>query len=130
MRLSSLVVRLAERRTGALLAVANDPGKLLDVGGPGIAKRFEQSPIADLAATPEDLLLRLAAIDGAVIIGGDGCIYNAGVILKVPSVPGGAGEGARSAAASFASTFGLAVKVSHDGPITVFVNGTRVRQAA
>ena len=67
---------------------------------------------------------RLCSIDGAVILKGDGTVVDAGVIVNIP--PGALSEGARSTAAIAASKFGTAIKVSHDGPITLFRDGVRI----
>jgi DNA integrity scanning protein DisA with diadenylate cyclase activity len=59
-----------------------------------------------------EVIVRLAAIDGALVVDQNGTIQNAGVILDVPPEHTSAGEGARTAATSYASTRGIAVKVS------------------
>ena len=91
---------------------------------------FAGKSLGDITGLSLDTLSRLAAIDGALVINGNGALVNAGVILNVPDEHVCAGEGARTAAASFASTFGIAIKVSADGPITVYQAGRLIRRAA
>src|SRR5581483_5124398 len=128
--LASLVLSLSQHRTGALLVFAKDATEIARVGSPGVGAKFKEGPLARLGETSTDVLAKLASIDGAMIFDSDGNLRNAGVILQVPARFTGAGEGARSAAAAYGSTFGLAIKISHDGPITVFENGKLVREAA
>jgi hypothetical protein len=55
---------------------------------------------------------------------------DAGVILNIPERYTKGEEGARAAATRYGSTFGLGIKVSHDGPITVYEHGVPVRHIA
>jgi hypothetical protein len=68
---------------------------------------------------------RLAAVDGATIVDTTGHLRGFGVILRSPEFAK-AQEGAGATAAKQASRFGLAIKVSADGPITVFHRGEQV----
>lgn len=65
----------------------------------------------------------LASIDGATIVDRSGKLRAYGAV--VPSSPSGA-EGARSAAARELSKEGFVIKVSADGPITLFERGTPI----
>jgi hypothetical protein len=66
-------------------------------------------------------LTRLAGIDGATVLDTSGNLLAYGAIVESP---GSAGEGARSAAARGLSQFArIVLKVSEDGPITVFLDG-------
>jgi hypothetical protein len=65
-------------------------------------------------------LAALAAIDGATIVSPDGKLLAYGAV--VPSKPSGA-EGARTSAARELSMSGFVLKISADGPITVFQEG-------
>lgn len=62
----------------------------------------------------------LCALDGATILASDGTIIAAGAILKTGG--NSEGGGGRSAAAKALSKYGLGIKVSNDGYITIKVN--------
>lgn len=65
----------------------------------------------------------LASIDGAIIVTPRGRLFAYGAVL--PSRSAGS-EGARSAAARHLSSQGFVIKVSADGPITLFENGKEI----
>lgn len=77
-------------------------------------------PGQDIRALGVDALAMLAAVDGATIVTEKGDMAAYGAVI--PSRPAGS-EGARSAAARQLSEKGFVVKVSADGPITLFDNG-------
>lgn len=69
-------------------------------------------------------LLRVAAIDGATIIDADGRLVAYGAVVRSD---GSNAEGARTAAARSLSRFARVVlKVSEDGPVSVFKDGCEV----
>lgn len=129
-RLAELLVVLSSRRLGALISVCRDPSQLMQEASPGLRREFGAElalPITDVSV---EFLTRVAAVDGATLLNSRGELVNAGVILKVPAEHTAAGEGARTAAASYAGTKGLAIKVSHDGPVTVYIGSHVVLRAA
>lgn len=65
----------------------------------------------------------LIALDGACILDLDGSIYSFGAIIQNDS---GSTGGARAAAAKKLSQYGMAVKVSTDGYIEVYINSVPV----
>jgi hypothetical protein len=65
----------------------------------------------------------LLSMDGATILKRTGEVVTAGSIVRVPS---GSTGGGRTAAARQLSKFGLAVKISADGPITGFRNRKQI----
>ncbi len=67
----------------------------------------------------------LCSVDGALLLRGDGSVIDAGLILNLPP-DASPEEGARTAAAKAASKYGLAVKVSADGPVTVYKEGQKL----
>lgn len=75
---------------------------------------------ADILTLPVAYLATLASIDGATLVTPGGALLAYGAV--VPSQPAGA-EGARSAAARALSEHGLVMKVSADGPITIYERG-------
>lgn len=75
---------------------------------------------------PRALRQDLSACDGAVVLDSAGRIISFGAIVSVPG--GSDGGGGRKAAAVALSRFGVAIKVSSDGPMTFFKD--RVQYAA
>ncbi len=128
-RLANAAVRLSERRQGALFVLTQDGDHTLAAGSPGIAKNFGGVNLFNIADVDLEALCQIARIDGAVMVSPLGMVLNAGVILKLSDGLARSQQGARSAAAAFASVDGVALKVSHDGPISIFENGTEVRRA-
>ena len=63
----------------------------------------------------------LAGIDGATVLEGKGNILAVGAILKIT---GGSSGGARKAAATELGNRGIGVKISSDGDVKVFANGS------
>jgi len=110
------------------------------LGKEGIA-RLTKPVVRDLMLRPKDLLLEqfrnrcvsdigvdiltaLAAVDGALIVDRTGKLITFGTILRVPGRRAvNEDEGARTAAARFASNFGLAIAVSADGPVSAYYRG-------
>lgn len=128
-RVTRLVVDLSTRRWGALIVVTPSPKNLLASASKGLSSNFRKKKLFNVDSVSHESLCRLASLDGATIIDTAGEVVNTGVILNVPESHTRAGEGARTAAASYASTFGLAIKVSHDGPITIFRDGKLIRKS-
>lgn len=80
-------------------------------------------------------LLRLAVVDGAIIVRSDGRFCGFGIILALPPSPRPPPsepsstprtEGSRTRAALLSSRYGIAVKISADGPISIYKGGGRV----
>jgi hypothetical protein len=73
---------------------------------------------------PRTVVAELAALDGAVVMANTGRVLAYGAVLD-PERKGRlrAAEGSRTKAAIGASNYGLAVKISSDGDITVYVGG-------
>jgi len=128
-RLVVAAVRLSDRRQGALFVLTHDANSTLAAGSSGIAKHFGNVNLFNIADVDVETLCQVARIDGAVIVSRLGMVLNAGVILKLSDGFARTEQGARSAAAAFASAEGVALKVSHDGPISIFKNGSEVRRA-
>ena len=68
------------------------------------------------------LICNAAALDGAVVIDGNGIVRGIGYIFEPQGVHTPA-EGARTRAAMFASKDGVALKLSQDGEMSMFSNG-------
>lgn len=80
-----------------------------------------------LSEIDTEVLVSFARIDGALVVSAQGQLLGFGVILGAPGDGRLRAEvGARSVAARLASQYGLAIKISEDGPITVYQRGVRV----
>ena len=125
--LADVAVELSIRKRGGLIAVVQDPAEISDGASPGLGAYFREDPLLNITRADYPLIMRMASLDGCLLVDSTGAIRNAGVILKLPGAHTGAGEGARSAAASYASTHGLAIKISQDGPISIYEKGVVTR---
>jgi hypothetical protein len=143
---------LAESRHGGLLVVVEDPsaavGRLVAphdalsrdatdgpppefTPGDPLAKRAlhylaRGRDVTDLAPS---VLEALGGLDGALVTDRNGGLLAFGAILRhdTSSLPGPiTAEGARTTAALVASCFGPVLKVSEDGVISCFLDGSRI----
>lgn len=123
------------RRTGGLFVLLRNRQTLRDLVRPGDAladdKRHARDsafdsalPTRSLQLLPRSVTAELAALDGAVVLSNKGEILAYGAVLE-PKRRGkiAAAEGSRTKAAIGASNYGVAVKISSDGDITVYVAG-------
>ena len=94
---------------------------------PTVEKSFDRSlPTRMVQALSRSIVAELAAVDGAVVLNNRGEILAYGAVLD-PKKKGRITrtEGSRTKAAVGASNYGLAVKVSSDGDITIYLNGSK-----
>jgi hypothetical protein len=129
-RLSEMLVEMSALKIGASILVTGKTGSLIRSSDKGVVREFKEPSLGDIATINKQWFLKLAGIDGCMIIGNDGTIVNAGVILKLPERFTKGEEGARSAATRYGSTLGLGIKVSADGPMTVYEKGIPQRNIA
>jgi hypothetical protein len=88
---------------------------------------LEQYRLDRVDAIPTSILMRMASVDGALIVSTHGRLLGFGVVLRGDSRSTGAQlEGARTTAAKLASKHGAVIKVSSDGPISIYINGDRL----
>lgn len=129
---------VAFRRSGALFLVLRSKNDLRRVVRPGDAIGDKRRPKQDKAfdevldeffvqSAPRSVVSELAALDGAVVLANSGRVLAYGAVLD-PRRKGRvrAAEGSRTKAAIGASNYGLAVKISSDGDITVYVKGRKL----
>ena len=133
-RVARAAIRLSLQGQGAILAIAERLDSIDGVVEPKdrypVPEGWAQGVDAELnRLIPPDGLLssgwlaRLARVDGATIVDRNGRLLAFGAIVH--SFESGS-EGARTAAARALSTrVSVAIAVSQDGPITVFVDGRR-----
>lgn len=129
---------VAFRRSGALFLILRSRNDLRKVVRPGDAIGDRRRPKQDTAfdevldefsvqSGPRSVVAELAALDGAVVLANSGRVLAYGAVLD-PRKKGRvrAAEGSRTKAAIGASNYGLAVKISSDGDITVYVRGRKL----
>ena len=133
-RVARAAIRLSLQGQGAILALAERLDSI-----DGVVEPKDRYPVPEGSAQDVDAelnrlippggllssgwLARLARVDGATIIDRNGRLLAFGAIVH--SFESGS-EGARTAAARALSTrVSVAIAVSQDGPITVFVDGRR-----
>jgi len=126
------------RRTGALFVLLRRKASLRDIVRLGDAVNDKRRDAMDVTfddvltpikvqSLPRSVLAELASLDGAVVLSNKGEVVAYGAILE-PKKKGriSGAEGSRSKAAIGASKYGLTVKVSSDGDITVYVAGRKL----
>lgn len=139
-----LAADLSFEGQGALLCCIDDPGLIADMvpdhlkkDRVGRALRLMNRNLNLGNQAHQKILRRVATIDGAIVFARDGTVLDSASMISDPSQAILAEEGlserarfagARSAAAWNASLYGVAVKVSEDGPITVFRRGQLILQ--
>lgn len=125
---------VAFRRTGSLFVIAHNRRKVPDfvrrgdeVGGEGksdIERYFEKNLMgARIQNIPRTVLVELASLDGAIVVSNSGELLAYGAVLSPKKFGRGrlkGAEGSRTKAAIGASTYGVSVKVSSDGDITIY----------
>lgn len=123
------------RRRGALFVVLDKKNHLSEVTNPEDRVRDARREVGDrhfdgalnarvLQALPRETIAELASLDGAIVTERNGTILAYGAVLR-PKKQGRlkGSEGSRTKAAIGASNYGVAVKVSSDGQITVYDDG-------
>ena len=71
---------------------------------------------------PLTLLINAMAVDGATVLSHDGKLRDFGLVLNTERHRSDS-EGARTRASEFASKKGVVIKISEDGPISLFARG-------
>jgi hypothetical protein len=123
------------RRSGGLFVILHNKDSLHDIvrSGDAIGDRERQSADASfdevvakrtIQSVPRSVAVELASLDGAVVLRNSGQVVAYGAVLQ-PKKSGRLhdSEGSRTKAAIGASNYGLAVKVSSDGDISVYHGG-------
>lgn len=131
-----IIYSLSKIRKGAvILKIKNDlilPDKFI-IGHIGedkdmlksFARRFHDTSISDLSKTGE--LLRILTTDGMLIVDSNfNNIVDHNVIIDTSQAKNISGGGGRTTAAISASRYGVSVKVSEDGPISIYKDTEKV----
>lgn len=142
-KLVSVVVRavyraaldVSFRRSGGLFVLLRRRKSLQEIVRVGEAVDDARRDVLDAAfdrsvtpakvqSLPRPVLAELASLDGAVVFGNNGDLLAYGAILEPKKKGRITGtEGSRTKAAIGSSNYGLSIKVSSDGDITVYVQG-------
>jgi len=130
-------IDISFRRAGALFVILHNKGKIHEIVRKGEAIGDSSRDLADSAldaATRGEkiqflsrpVVVEIASLDGAVVLSNSGEILAYGAVLRPKMVGKSRGaEGSRTKAAIGASKYGVAVKVSSDGDVTIYHNGKR-----
>jgi hypothetical protein len=141
-----MTLDLSYQRTGALLCFLDMTQDILrvvpDHGRNDRVNRAVRSAVRNLdIRKPMDrqVLLATAAIDGAIVFSQEGRVLDTACMIGEPDLASlsraGTAQlerfpGARSTAAWNASIFGLSIKISEDGPVTIYRAGKLLGQMA
>lgn len=125
-KLVLVIKKMSIHNRGALIVLCNENSAIDDILAPYKKLNFkrlfgdiEKVEILDLS---NEKLMNLLCVDGATIINSQMELIDFGRILK-NEVRDGNEYGARTNAAISASYYGLAIKISEDGDVTLFRNG-------
>ena len=131
-----IALDISFRRIGGMLVLLRNRNDLRKMAREGDAieddkrceldRKFDQAlSLKEIVRLPRSIILELASLDGAIILNNHGKILAYGAVLE-PRRRGKilSEEGSRTKAAKGASNYGLVVKVSSDGDITVFSKGS------
>lgn len=123
------------RRSGGLFVVLHNRHDLSKIVRPGDELGSAERKGADrqfdglldgrtIQSLPREVVVELASLDGAVVVNNSGSVRAFGAVLR-PKKKGRlkGTEGSRTQAAIGSSNYGLAVKISSDGAITVYHGG-------
>jgi hypothetical protein len=123
------------RRSGGLFVILHNRKGIRDIirDGDAIGDKKRVSPDIEfdsvvrahkIQSLPRSVAVELASLDGAVVLANSGEILAYGAILQ-PKKAGAVArsEGSRTKAAIGASHYGLAIKISSDGDITIYHDG-------
>jgi hypothetical protein len=126
------------RRTGGLFVALRSPNRLAKlVRKPeqlhGVRRTAADRAVGQWLADntvigiDREVLVDLAALDGAIVCDRNGRLLSYGSVLLLPGRKGlGSIEGSRSRAAHSASFLGLSIKISSDGTIDVIQSGDKM----
>jgi DNA integrity scanning protein DisA with diadenylate cyclase activity len=139
-----IVLDLSYERRGGLISILNDTKALKklvpDHEIKGRVNELLRSFAAGLNITDKShrrIIRSGAAIDGAIVLSQDGSVLDIACMIGEPSLEdcSAVGKsdlqrfaGARTTAAWNASIYGVAIKISEDGPVTIFKNGKVIFQ--
>jgi hypothetical protein len=138
-RLFAVALNLAESRRGGLFVLLDRPDSVRDLVAPqdmlenGVAEASNKAQVHYLLRQKHVLdldmsvLQSIARVDGGIVMDRVGRLLAFGAILRnTGAASWAAQDGGRTTAAVHASRFGLAVKISEDGMVAFYRNGSQV----
>lgn len=133
LQLIRAVLDLSYERRGALFCIvqpASLPNMVLDFGAPGPSNRLLRLAARGLTIKEwphRQVIVSGSTVDGATVLDDDGTVLDIACMIATGARGSGPGAaGARSTAGLAVSRFGVAIKVSEDGPITLYSKGKEV----
>lgn len=123
--LGMLCLTLRERGRGGLFVISKRVIKQKESNNPlPPAEKFFQSLLnkRSIFDIPVSMMCNAAAVDGATLLSWDCMVERFGWVINTEKLKS-ASEGARTRAAEYISHYGVAIKVSEDGQITLFASG-------
>jgi len=137
-RLFAVALNLAETRRGGLFVLLDQPESVQGMVAPqdllenSVAEAFNKAQVHYLLRQKHVLELEMsvlqsiARVDGGIVMDRVGRLLAFGAILRHSGASWSAQDGGRTTAAVHASRFGLAVKISEDGMVSLYRNGRQV----
>jgi hypothetical protein len=141
-RLFAVALNLAENRRGGLFVLLDQPESVRGMVAPmDLLEKgmLENSPDVSHKAQVHYLLRKkhvleiemsvlqsIARVDGGIVMDRVGHLLAFGAILRHTGASWAAQDGGRTTAAVHASRFGVAIKVSEDGMVSFYRNGSQV----
>lgn len=138
------ILSLSYEHQGALICILNsskDIHKIVsDHKKIGRSNSVLRSSLAGLSITQRhhrQIISSAARVDGAVVLGSNGKVLDVACMIVDPELKDVKAKGhskikrlpgARTTAAWKASLYGIAIKVSEDGPVTVYKDGNLIEQ--
>ena len=142
-RLFAVSMNLAESRRGGLFVLLDEPESAQGLVAPmdlleknlmesGLTGTYQKAQVHYLLRTKHLLELEtsvlecIARVDGGIVMDRMGRLLAFGAILRHTGASWAAQDGGRTTAAVHASRFGLAIKISEDGMVSFYRNGSQV----
>jgi hypothetical protein len=118
------------RNKNEIHSIVRDGDSLKDVKRSEVKKQFDRFLDGkSILGIDRNVILELASIDGALVFSNHGGLLAYGAILSPKRRQNiNSAEGSRSKAAIGASHFGVAIKISSDGDITIYEAGQKFIQ--
>ncbi|WP_214071086.1 hypothetical protein [Mucilaginibacter sp. dw_454] len=132
--LINYIIALSELRLGSVILIPRNENNLPEVIGKidntklgkALRETFVNKNINNISK--KHLLLGILSSDGLTTISKSGNIISCGDIIKIDHNDPTHQGGGRSQASLSASKFGLSIKVSEDGPISIYCESKRIFQ--
>lgn len=126
--ITKVIFTLSELHMGSLILITQDKvpnikGKIDNtLLGEALYQTIKNMGYKELIKT--NRILGLLSSDGLTVFNKDGDVMDCGSIIDLAGGNGHVTGGGRTQAASIASNYGISIKISEDGPISVFEKGS------